>query len=55
MAGGWRDAPLAPQDLAEAISRTTFRVRNNDIGGGIKIFLKGGGIKEGRDYLKRGE
>ena len=48
MAGGWRDAPVAPQDLAEAISITTFRVWKNDIGeGGLKIFLRVGESKKG--------
>ena len=49
-------APLALRDLAEEISITTLRVWKNNIGkGGIKDFFKGGGIKEGGDYLKRGD
>ena len=45
------------QDLAEAISITKFRVWKNNIGKGwgIKDFFKGRGIKEGGDYLKKGE
>ena len=44
-------------DLAKAISITTFRVLKNNIGkaGGLKIFLKEGGIKEGRGIVLKGE
>ena len=42
------------QDLAKAISITALRVWKNSIGKGeIKDFFKGGGMKEGGDYLKR--
>ena len=45
-----------PWDLAEAVSVTTFRVWENNIGnGGIKDFFKGGGgIKEGGLFEKGG-
>ena len=44
MTAGWSDDPLVLQDLAEAISITTFRVWRNNIGKGrLKISWKGGG------------
>ena len=42
-------------DLAEAISITTFRVWNNNIGkGGLKIFLKGWGESKKGGLSERG-
>ena len=55
MTAGWWDGPLALQDLAEAISITTFWVLKNNIGKGkLKILLKGG-IKEGGIIWKGGD
>ena len=55
MTAGWCNAPLALQDLAEAINITTFRVWKNNTGkGGVKDFFKGGGNQIRGELFEKG-